>query len=247
MIIFPAIDLRKGKCVRLVEGKLSEETIFSDNPVKMAQKWAEQGAEFLHVVDLDGAFGGWPENLEVVGQIVKEVKIPIQFGGGVRSLDIIEMVLAMGVERVILGTAVVSNQKMVEEACAKYGEKIVVGLDARSGMIASHGWEVATNYIVKETAKQLQNVGVKRIIYTDISRDGTMQGASIESTRELAKYVDMKIIASGGISSIEDIRALKELEQFGVEGAITGKAIYTGALDLSAAIALAKGEAGGAD
>ncbi len=241
MIIFPAIDLRNGRCVRLVEGKLENETVFSDDPAAMARQWAAQGAGYLHVVDLDGAFAGAPQNLPVVKSIVEAVAIPVQLGGGIRSLETIEEVLATGVARVILGTSSVSQPEMVEEAVRRFGaERIVIGIDARDGKVALHGWVEKTEIGAIELARQMQSLGIKHIIFTDIARDGKLQGPNLVSVREMAAALEIGVIASGGVSRIDDIRALKQLAPLGVEGVITGKAIYTGSLNLAEALAVAK-------
>lgn len=241
MIIFPAIDIRGGRCVRLTEGRFDKETVFADNPADMALKWAAAGAEYLHVVDLDGALAGKSVNLAVVSTIAKSVNIPIQLGGGIRTLDNIEEVLAAGVSRVILGSVAVRNPELVREACRKFGNKIVVGIDARDGQAAVDGWEVAGGVGAEELAKKMAEAGVARIIYTDISRDGTLQGVNVAATASLAKAAGIPVIASGGVKSLEDITALKAANSDGgIEGVIVGKAIYTGAVDVAAAIRLAK-------
>lgn len=241
MIIFPAIDLRNGRCVRLTEGKLENETIFSDDPAAMAQQWESQGAEYLHLVDLDGAFAGAPQNLSVVKAIVDAVKIPVQLGGGIRTLETIQEVLATGVTRVILGTSCVSQPEMVAEAVKRYGaERIVVGIDARDGKVALQGWVEETEIGAIDLARQMEARGVKHIIFTDIARDGKLQGPNLASISEMAVSLNIGVIASGGVSRMEDISDLKALETEGVEGVIVGKAIYTGAVDLAQALLIAK-------
>jgi len=242
MIIFPAIDIRGGKCVRLTKGDFSQETVFSDRPQEMAKKWAEQGAKYLHVVDLDGALAGKPVNLEAIKEIIAAVSIPIELGGGIRTMETVEMLLDLGVERVILGSVAVKDPDLVKAACAKFGERIVVGIDAKDGIVAVEGWGVSGDVKAENLARQMADVGVKHIIYTDISRDGTLSGVNVEATASLAKESGVKIIASGGVSSIEDIRKVKKAEAFGVEGVIVGKAIYTGSLDLKQALQLAEEE-----
>jgi phosphoribosylformimino-5-aminoimidazole carboxamide ribotide isomerase len=243
MIIFPAIDLRNGRCVRLVEGRLDNETVFSDDPAAMARQWAGQGAEYLHVVDLDGAFAGAPQNLAVVKAIVDAVQIPVQLGGGIRSLATVDEVLKTGVSRVILGTSSVSQPDMVAEAVRRFGaERIVVGIDARDGKVALQGWVEKTEIGAVELAQQMASLGIKHIIFTDIARDGKLQGPNLASIEEMSKALDIGVIASGGVSSIVDIQALKKLESTGVEGIIVGKAIYTGAVNLAEALAVAKGK-----
>lgn len=242
MIIFPAIDIRGGKCVRLIKGDFSQETVFSDRPQEMAKKWAEQGAKYLHVVDLDGALAGKPANLEAIKEIIAAVSIPIELGGGIRTMENIEMLLALGVERVILGSVAVKNPELVKAACAKFGERIVVGIDAKDGIVAVEGWGVSGDVKAEKLAQQMAAVGVKHIIYTDISRDGTLSGVNVEATAILAKESGIKVIASGGVSSIEDIIKVKKAEALGIEGVIVGKAIYTGSLDLGQALQLAEEE-----
>jgi len=240
MIIFPAIDIRGGRCVRLTEGRFDKETVFADNPADMALKWATAGAQYLHVVDLDGALAGKPVNLEVVRTIVRTVTVPVQLGGGIRTLDSIAQVLDSGVSRVILGSVAVRNPELVRDACRRFGDRIVVGIDARDGQAAVDGWEVAGGVGAEELARKMAAAGVARIIYTDISRDGTLQGVNVAATAALAKAAGIPVIASGGVKSLEDITALKTAnKEGGIEGVIVGKAIYTGAVDLAAAIRLA--------
>ena len=241
MIIFPAIDIRGGKCVRLTEGRFDQETIFADNPLDMAKKWVEQGAQYLHLVDLDGALKGASVNTDAIKAIVDFVDIPVQLGGGIRTIENIEHILSLGVTRVILGSVAVKNPELVKEACQKFGDKIVVGIDAKNGEVAVEGWGISGGVKTEDLAKQMSAVGVERIIFTDISRDGTLTGVNVEATAELAKLSGLKIIASGGVSSLEDIKAVKAVENSGVEGVIVGKAIYTGAVDLPAAIKIAQG------
>ena len=237
MIIFPAIDLRGGKCVRLIQGDFDKETVYSDDPKAMALKWQAAGAKFLHVVDLDGARAGSPQNLPAIKSILDAVNIPIEVGGGIRTLDDVESVLSLGVRRVILGSVAVENISLVKEAAEKFGDRIVVGIDARNGFVAVHGWEKSSNVKAAELAKKIVAAGVKTIIYTDISKDGMLSGVNASTFTELAKESGAEVIASGGVKSIEDIRALKSAK---VAGVIVGKAIYTGALDLKSAIAEAE-------
>ena len=237
MIIFPAIDLRGGKCVRLIQGDFDKETVYSDDPQATALKWQSMGAKFLHVVDLDGARKGSPQNLDAIKNILDAVEIPIEVGGGIRTLDDMETLLTLGVRRVILGSVAVENISLVEEAVKKFGDRIVVGIDAKNGFVAVHGWEKSSAVKVGELAKKIVAAGVETIIYTDISKDGMLSGVNVESFTELAEESGAQIIASGGVKSIEDIRALKAAK---ISGVIVGKAIYTGALDLKAAIAEAE-------
>lgn len=241
MIIFPAIDIRGGKCVRLTEGRFDRETVFADHPADMAKKWAAAGAAYLHLVDLDGALAGRSVNLAAVKEILRSVEIPVQLGGGIRTMENIKEVLALGVSRVILGSVAVRDPALVRLACGEFGDKIVVGIDARDGIVAVDGWGVSGDVEAESLAKQMAAAGVKRIIYTDISRDGTLSGVNVEATAKLAKAGGIPVIASGGVSSLEDIKAVKRAQSDNVEGVIVGKAIYTGAVDLREALAAAKG------
>ena len=240
MIIYPAIDIRGGRCVRLTEGRFDAETVFADDPAEMALKWAGMGAEFLHLVDLDGALAGEGKNVPVIERILQSVNIPVQLGGGIRNLETIEKLLALGVTRLILGSAAVNNPQLVEEACKKYPGHIAVGIDAKNGEVAIEGWGKGSGVAATELAKQMAAYGVETIIYTDISRDGMLSGVNVEATAALARACGVPIIASGGVASLEDIRRVKAVESDGVQGCIIGKAIYNGAVDLKAALALAK-------
>lgn len=238
MIIFPAIDLRGGKCVRLIQGDFDKETVYSDDPQATALKWQSMGARFIHVVDLDGARAGSPQNLDAIKKILDAVKIPIEVGGGIRTLDDMERLLSLGVRRVILGSVAVENISLVREAAQKFGDKIVVGIDARNGFVAVHGWEKSSDVKVIELAKKIVAAGVKTIIYTDISKDGMLSGVNAGIFSKLAKESGAEIVASGGVKNLDDIRALKAEK---VSGVIVGKAIYTGSLDLKSAIEIAEG------
>ena len=237
MLILPAIDLRDGKCVNLVQGRAGEETIFSDQPVEIAQQWQESGAEYLHLVDLDGAFNAVSDNLHIVKQIVEMVQIPVQLGGGIRTMDRLDDVLALGVTRAILGTAALKNPSLVEAACKKHGSHIAVGIDAKDGRVATEGWLDVSEKPALTFAIEMVDSGVQTIIYTDIKSDGMLQGPNLDTTEAIAEAVSVDVIASGGITSIQDVQALKEIE---VHGAIVGRALYTGALDLRAAIFTAR-------
>ena len=239
MIIFPAIDLRPGKCVRLFKGDFSRETIFSDNPSAVAVKWEEMGAQYLHVVDLDGAIQGETKNREAIRSILGAVHIPMELGGGLRSLESIERALTGGIQRVILGSAAVENPSLVQEACHRFGDRIVVAIDARDGIVATQGWESSGNVSALDFAKQMADYGVKTVIYTDISRDGTLSGLNLEGAIELSKVSGLRVVASGGVRSLEDIRAVKAHETDGIEGVIVGQAIYSGRLDLKKALRIA--------
>ncbi|GAB4170891.1 MAG: 1-(5-phosphoribosyl)-5-[(5-phosphoribosylamino) methylideneamino]imidazole-4-carboxamide isomerase [Geothermobacteraceae bacterium] len=241
MIILPAIDLKEGKCVRLEQGLMDRDTVYSDDPAAQARAWQEQGGEYLHIVDLDGAFAGVPKNKDAIEAIVAAIDIPCEIGGGIRDLQTIEAYLSLGVDRVILGTIAKENPAFVAEACDKFPGRIVVGIDAKDGLVAVRGWADVTEKKATELAKEMEGFGVAAIIYTDIARDGMMQGPNIEATRALAESISIPVIASGGLSSLDDIRRLMEIESSGVTGVITGKAIYSGAIDLRKAVALTKG------
>jgi len=240
MLVIPAIDIKGGKCVRLVQGKMDQETVYSTNPVEVAKKWQSMGAEFLHLVDLDGAFAGEPKNSVAIEAIADAITIPFQVGGGIRDIEAINLYLAMGASRIILGTTALEKTWFVRDVCEQHHGQILVGIDARDGKVAIKGWEELTNKAAIELAKELEDAGVAGIIYTDISRDGMLKGPNIEGIKALAQSVKIPIIASGGVSNIEDIKRLKELESVGVVGVITGKAIYTGGLNLTEAIKVAR-------
>ena len=240
MIVIPAIDLKEGKCVRLEQGLMEKDTVFCDNPAEQAMEWQRQGAELLHIVDLDGAFAGEPKNRSAIAAIVKAISIPTQLGGGVRDMATIEAYLSLGIGRVILGTAAQRNPELVEEACRLFPGRIVVGIDAKNGMVAVQGWAEVTGVKAVDLAKKFEGYGVAAIIYTDISRDGMMQGPNIAATRELAEAITIPVIASGGVSSLKDIENLMSIEASGISGVITGKAIYTGAIRLAEAVALTR-------
>jgi phosphoribosylformimino-5-aminoimidazole carboxamide ribotide isomerase len=244
MIIIPAIDLKKGRCVRLLQGRMDAETVFSDNPADMAKKWQACGARILHVVDLDGAIEKSPKNLEAVGEIIESLTIPIQVGGGIRNMETIEMYLKLGVKRVIIGTEAIRNPQLVVDACRAYPDRIIVGIDARNGKVAIEGWTQDTDTSAVELAKQFEDCGVAAINFTDIYRDGMGSGPNLEETRRLAESVDIPVVASGGVGSIQDVKNLLPLEASGIVGMITGRALYTGALDLSEAIEIAENGGG---
>jgi phosphoribosylformimino-5-aminoimidazole carboxamide ribotide isomerase len=226
MKIFPAIDLKTGKCVRLQKGEMNNATIFNDNPLAQAFEFANLGFKYLHIVDLDGAVSGSSINQEIVSEIVKNVKIPVQLGGGIRSIADIKKWLDLGVSRVILGTIALKNPQLVIEACQEFPKKIIVGLDARNYFVATNGWLNDSDSTVIDIAKKFQDSEVAGIIYTDISRDGMLLGFDYEGTKKLAQAVKIPIIASGGISSIDDLAKVFELKEFGVEGAIIGRSWY---------------------
>ncbi len=240
MIILPAIDLKGGQCVRLEQGLMEKDTVYSDDPAAMARHWQDEGGEFLHLVDLDGAFAGVPKNREAIEAIVAAVDIPTELGGGIRDLETIEAYLKLGVSRVILGTVAKENPELVAEACRRFPGQIVVGIDAKNGLVAVRGWAEVTEKKAIDMAREMEVFGVTAIIYTDIARDGMMQGPNLEATAALAEAISIPVIASGGVSSLDDIRNLLQIEASGIEGVITGKAIYDGALNLREAVALTK-------
>ncbi len=236
MLIIPAVDIKGGRCVRLLQGRKDSETVFSDDPSLMAARWESEGAEILHVVDLDGAFERSPKNVEAIKGILDKVNIPIQLGGGLRTMDTISMYLDLGAARVILGTEAIRNPGIVEEACQAYPGRIIVGIDARGGMVAVDGWTETTEREAIDVAKSFETCDLAAIVFTDIDRDGMQTGPSIDQTRRLAESVSIPIIASGGVSNIDDIKSLLPLEAVGVQGVITGRALYSGALDLKKAL-----------
>ena len=231
MIIFPAIDLKNGQCVRLFKGDMNQATVFNDNPAAQALEFENAGFKFLHIVDLDGAIAGASANEESVRSILKSVNIPTQLGGGIRTIDAIEKWLALGVSRVILGTIAAKNPELVREACQKFPGKIVIGIDAKNGFVATEGWVETSEISVLELAKKFEDCGAVAIIYTDISRDGTLTGADFEGTKNLAENLKIPVIASGGISNLDDVLKIKTLEKSGVIGAIVGRAIYDKKID----------------
>jgi len=232
MIIFPAIDLKEGKCVRLFKGDMNQATVFNDNPAAQAQEFEKAGFKFLHIVDLDGAIQGQGVNEEAVKAIIKSIKIPTQLGGGIRTIATIEKWLNLGVSRVILGTVAAKNPELVIEACKKFPGKIVVGIDAKNGKVATEGWVETSEISVLELAKKFEDCGVSAIIYTDISRDGTLTGTDLEGTKNLAQNLKIPVIASGGVSNLQDILEIKKLEKDGVIGAIVGRALYDKKIDI---------------
>lgn len=236
MIIIPAIDLKAGTCVRLTQGDFRHVRVYSDHPVEMARLWQEKGAKRLHVVDLDGALAGSPQNQEVIHEIVKEVTVPIQVGGGVRDIKTIDTYINMGVRWVILATVALKNREFVRDACKSYRGKVILSIDASDGRVAVRGWTEMTSESAMEIARSYEGYGLDAIVYTDIKRDGTETGINIEATKILTESLDIPVIASGGVSDISDIERLKEIEHLGVAGVIIGKALYTGTLSLEDAI-----------
>ncbi len=233
MEIIPAIDLRNGKCVRLYQGDYEKETVFSDDPVSVALRWQSEGAKRLHLVDLDGAARGELCNLDAIEKIATAVEIPVQVGGGVRSLETVEQLLGLGVGRAILGTVAVEDPGLAEEACQRFGEQIIIGIDARDGRVATRGWLQQSKVTAGELAARMVGLGARRFIYTDISRDGTLTSPNFEAVAEFLSQVSVPVIAAGGISSVEHLTRLAAL---GAEGAIVGRAIYTGDVKLAEAV-----------
>lgn len=239
MILYPAIDLKDGQCVRLLKGDMTKTTVFNDNPAAQALAFQDAGAEWLHMVDLNGAFAGQPINADAVAAILSAISIPAQLGGGIRDMATIEMWLAKGLARVILGTIAVEDPKLVRDAAAAFPGQVAVGIDARNGRVATKGWATETDVLVTDLARQFEDVGVAAIIYTDIDRDGAMQGPNISATAALANAVSIPVIASGGVSSLADLKALKDCGA-PLNGAISGRALYDGKIGLADAIALLK-------
>lgn len=240
MILFPAIDLKEGQCVRLLRGEMDKATVFSDSPADQAKAFVKAGAKWLHVVDLNGAFEGRPVNREAVKDILEAVDIPVQLGGGIRDMAMIEHWLMTGISRVILGTVALKNPKLVKEACFAFPGRIAVGIDAREGMVAVEGWAEKSNISVLDLARQFEDAGVACVIYTDVGRDGAMEGADVEGTKTLAQTVQIPVIASGGVSSIADLTLLKK-EIPNLYGIISGRAIYEGKIDVREGIAALQG------
>jgi len=241
MLIIPAIDLKDGHCVRLRQGLMEDATVFSEEPSVMAKHWLDKGARRLHLVDLNGAFAGKPKNLNAIKGILKEIngEIPVQLGGGIRSLETIEQYLDAGIDYVIIGTAAVKQPGFLHEACDAFPGHIIVGLDAKDGMVATDGWSKVTDHDVIDLAKRFQGYGVESVIYTDIGRDGMLSGVNIEATVKLAQALTIPVIASGGLTNLDDVKALCAVEAEGIEGVITGRAIYEGTIDFEAAQDLA--------
>jgi phosphoribosylformimino-5-aminoimidazole carboxamide ribotide isomerase len=240
MIVIPAIDLKEGKCVRLLQGRKEDVTIYSDDPVSMAEHWVNLGAELLHVVDLDGAFSGEQRNLDTVKAIREAIHIPIEVGGGIRSIDRIEMLVSLGVERTILGTSAARDPEMVREACKRFPGRVFIGIDAKDGKVAVKGWEEVTELDAVAFAKKMESYGAAGIIYTDIARDGMLTGPNIAAMSKMVQEVTIPVIASGGVSNLDDIKNLSQVKN--LWGVITGKALYAESLDLKEAIKAVKRE-----
>lgn len=240
MILYPAIDLKDGNAVRLYKGEMDQATVFNENPAAQALEFVNAGCEWLHLVDLNGAFAGEPVNAAPVEEILKQCKVPAQLGGGIRDMATIERWLNKGLTRVILGTVAVENPDLVREACKAFPGHVAVGIDARNGKVATKGWAEETNVNVIDLARSFEDAGVSAIIYTDINRDGAMQGPNVEATAELANAMSIPVIASGGVSSLDDLRNLKNCGA-ALNGAISGRALYDGAIDLGEALKVLKG------
>ena len=240
MVILPAIDLKDGKCVRLYQGDYNRSTVFSDYPEEMALKWQQGGAKYLHIVDLDGAKEGEPVNIFSIKKILDTVNIPIEVGGGIRTLENIEDLLDMGAERVVLGSTAIEKPDLIREAAREFGERVIVGIDAKQGKAAVNGWSNVSDMTALELAIHVGDMGISTIIYTDISKDGTLAGHNAAATAELARQSGLPVIASGGVSSLDDIKALKAHQQDGIEGVVIGRALYTGALDLAEVLKIAE-------
>jgi phosphoribosylformimino-5-aminoimidazole carboxamide ribotide isomerase len=237
MIIIPAIDLRGGRCVRLSQGQASAETIYSENPITIARRWYDEGAEMLHIVNLDAALNkDDADNLKALERILYEVNIPVQFGGGVRSLEDVRRLDELGATRIVIGTTAIENPVLLSHIIDEFGSTIVVGVDARDGKVALRGWEKLSNIDAVDFAQKLAGMGVERIVYTDIARDGMMTGINLDATREIAESSGLKVTASGGVASLDDIYAIKDLEDFGVDSLIIGKALYEGVFTLEEAL-----------
>jgi len=236
MILIPAIDLKQGQCVRLRQGRMEDSTVFSDDPVAMAGQWVEHGAKRLHIVDLDGAFEGEPVNADVIENISQAYPdLPIQIGGGIRKVETVEAYLAAGVEYVIIGTQAVRKPEFVTELCVEFPGHVIVGIDAKNGMVAVQGWAESSDKPAEHLAQEFEDQGVSAIVYTDISRDGMMQGVNVEATAALAKSISIPVIASGGVTNIDDIKNLNQVKSSGIEGVIIGRALYEGTVTLAEA------------
>lgn len=240
VILYPAIDLKDGQCVRLAQGDMARATVFNDNPAAQARAFAEAGAAWIHVVDLNGAFAGKPVNGAAVQSIVKAVEAPVQLGGGIRDVAMVEHWLASGVQRVVLGTVAVKNPQVVREACAAFPGRVAVGIDARGGRVAVEGWAETSDIKAEDLAKQFEDAGVAAIVHTDIDRDGVLQGPNLDASAALAEAVSIPVIVSGGVASLDDLRAIKERAQTatGLAGVISGRALYDGRIDLADALTL---------
>ncbi len=246
MILFPAIDLKDGQAVRLLRGEMESATVFNDDPAAQARAFAEAGFQWLHLVDLNGAFEGRPVNAPAVEAILRAVDIPAQLGGGIRDMATIERWLELGLRRVILGTVAVKNPALVREACRAFPGRVVLGIDARGGKVATEGWAEVSEIEALDLARRFEDAGAAAIVYTDIDRDGALEGANVEATRALAEAIDTPVIASGGVASLDDLAAFLAIQDSGIEGVISGRALYDGRIDPAAALALLAKEPSGA-
>ncbi|MFP4446499.1 MAG: 1-(5-phosphoribosyl)-5-[(5-phosphoribosylamino)methylideneamino]imidazole-4-carboxamide isomerase [Desulfosudaceae bacterium] len=240
MIVIPAVDIKGGRCVRLLQGDMNSETVFSDDPAAMAERWASQGAELIHLVDLDGAVQKRPCNLPAIESIIARVNTPVQVGGGIRDMDTLRMYMDRGVAKAVIGSSAVDQADFIQAACREFPGRIVLGIDARDGRVAIEGWTETTEITAVELARRYEKSGLAAVNFTDISRDGMQTGPNIPAIRDFAQSVDMPVVASGGVSSLADIEALAEIQDCGVTGVITGRALYEGRLDLAAAITAAR-------
>jgi phosphoribosylformimino-5-aminoimidazole carboxamide ribotide isomerase len=242
MIVIPAIDLRGGRCVRLSQGQAAAQTVYAENPIKVARRWCDEGAEMLHVVNLNAALNEDDrENLKALERILLEVNVPVQFGGGMRTLDDVRRIDDLGATRIVIGTTAVENPVLLQHIIDEFGSTIVVGIDARDGKVALRGWEKISNINAIDFAQKVAEMGVERIVYTDISRDGMLSGINLEATREIAEASGLKVTASGGVATLDDIYAVKDLEDYGVDSVIVGKALYEGVFTLEEALDAAEG------
>src|SRR5262245_5220875 len=243
MIVIPAIDLRGGRCVRLTQGQAAAETVYAENPIKVAKRWCDEGAEMLHIVNLDAALNQDDrENLKALERILLEVNVPVQFGGGVRTLDDVRRIDELGATRIVIGTTAIENPVLLQHIIDEFGSTIVVGIDARDGKVALRGWEKLSSINAIDFAQKVAEMGIERIVYTDISRDGMLSGINLEATREIAEASGLKVTASGGVASLEDIYMLRDLEPYGVDSVIIGKALYEGVFTLEEALDAAESD-----
>ena len=241
LTIYPAIDLRDGRCVRLEQGDPDRETTFSDDPASMARRWVSEGAQWLHVVDLDGAFTGERRNAQAIAEIVAAVDVPVQLGGGLRSIEAIRGAVDVGIARVVIGTAALERPELVEEAASEFRERVAVGIDARDGFVATHGWKHTTDVKASDLAARMQALGASVIIYTDIGRDGMLKGPNVDATAGLARSLDIPVIASGGVTTVADVETIASFMSAGIEGVIIGRALYTAQFTLAEALSAANG------
>ncbi|NPV53870.1 MAG: 1-(5-phosphoribosyl)-5-[(5-phosphoribosylamino)methylideneamino]imidazole-4-carboxamide isomerase [Firmicutes bacterium] len=242
MIVIPAIDIKGGRCVRLLQGRFEAETVFSHDPVQVASGWQARGAQLLHVVDLDGAKDGSPVNLPVVERLLREVGVPVQVGGGIRSAETARALFGMGASRVILGSAALDSPQLISDLCREFGDRVLVSIDARDGLVATHGWQTMESKPAAELAREVRELGVREVVFTDIARDGALQGVNVEATLAIAR-TGIRVIASGGVTSLEDVRRLATLEGEGIVGVIIGRALYSGNIDFGEAVEVAAARA----